>query len=122
MPNRRIVLLCFLAAFLAARLSGAHLHLCFDGKEPPAAVHLTDSAYGDHHSHDTSDHDDRDIDLVGSAYAKLVKLDSAFAAFVAVCAILLLAPSRILPGHRFRPDPPPAPRRYLRPLLRAPPT
>jgi len=121
MPNRRIVLLCFLAAFLVARLSGAHAHLCFDGKEPPAAVHLTDGAYGDRHPHESSDHDDRNVDLLGSAYAKLVKFDSSFAAFADVDAVLLLTPSRTLPGHVFRSTRLPPPARYLRPLVRAPP-
>ena len=56
----------------------SHIHYCFDGQEPPAAVHITDST--DHHhevpGHDDGyDHDDLDLDLPNQALAKVFKHD-----------------------------------------------
>jgi hypothetical protein len=64
--TRWIWLLCIV--LLAVRMSGAHLHLCFDGAEPPFAIHagdiaghddfLGDHGFSDHsfHNHSFSDH------------------------------------------------------------------
>jgi hypothetical protein len=70
----------------------AHVHYCFDGKEPPAAVHLSDRIdhahespghdYHDDHDHDADhdsgkhdEHDDLDVDLPNQAIAKVFKYD-----------------------------------------------
>ena len=38
---RRNISWCFLALMLViVRIAGAHAHLCADGKEPPASIHL----------------------------------------------------------------------------------
>jgi hypothetical protein len=39
-----LTVLCI--AILATHVSGAHLHLCFDGGDPPASVHLTADVNG----------------------------------------------------------------------------
>ena len=60
---------------LFAGLTNAHghVHYCFDGQEPPAAVHLVDSTDHDHevpgHS-DGDEHDDLDVDVPNQALAK----------------------------------------------------
>jgi hypothetical protein len=66
-----LTLLC--ALLLATRLGGAHLHLCFDGSEPPASLHLTD--IGLHHGEFDagSEHQDQDIALADEVLAKLFK-------------------------------------------------
>ena len=45
-------------ALLFAGITNAHshVHYCFDGQEPPAAVHLIESA--DHHHETLGHHDD----------------------------------------------------------------
>ncbi len=61
----------------------AHVHYCFDGQAPPAAVHLSDGLDHAHelpsHDHDaghgTADHDDLDVDVPNHAIAKLFKYD-----------------------------------------------
>jgi hypothetical protein len=69
-------------AVLFAGLTNAHghVHYCFDGQEPPAAVHLVDGTAHDHelpgHS-DGAEHDDLDVDLANQALAKAVKYDLA---------------------------------------------
>ena len=67
-------------AVLFAGLTNAHshVHYCFDGQEPPGAVHLADGTDHDHelpgHS-GSSEHDDLDVDLANQALAKAVKYD-----------------------------------------------
>lgn len=111
-------------AVVAVRLTDTHLHLCFDGQEPPASVHLADASV--HHDDDHDDgvaHADQDIDpFIGT----LVKSDDdpqpLFALIVGtLLTIELLPPDRTVPAlDREIPiatDPP----FYLRPPLRGPP-
>jgi hypothetical protein len=67
-------------AWLFAALTNAHghIHYCFDGREPPAAVHLVDGTDHDHEipGHDaTGDHEDLDLDLPNQALAKAYNHD-----------------------------------------------
>ena len=100
----------------------AHVHYCFDGQEPPAAVHLVDSMDHAHevpgHS-DGDEHDDLDVDVFNQALTKACKHDLP-AITSHVWAISFEAPSGNVLGHVT--DLPPAPNpRYLHPQLRAPP-
>src|SRR5690606_38419783 len=88
----------------------AHVHLCFDGSEPPATLHwmtgeALPQAHGDDHDFphdhhapdsagalDASGHDDVDVEVSASAIAKTVKHDSLAAAPLGV--LLTLAPPR----------------------------
>jgi hypothetical protein len=102
----------------------SHVHYCFDGQEPPAAVHLVDSTDHEHevpgHHSDDADHDDLDLDIPNQALAKACKHDSPALAAVLAWTMTFeslprdaLAESVDLPPA---PDPP-----YARPQLRAPP-
>ncbi len=111
-------------AVLFAGLTNAHshVHYCFDGQEPPAAVHLTDSTDHDHevpgHS-DGAEHADLDLDVPNQALTKACKHD-----LPAITAHLLTVHIEALPGSALADaaDLPPAPNpRYLHPQLRAPP-
>jgi hypothetical protein len=53
---------------IATRISGDHLHLCFDGSEPPVSLHGIDT--GDHHADDGIEHDDSEVDLPGFTLSK----------------------------------------------------
>lgn len=110
-------------AMLFAGLTNAHghVHYCFDGQEPPAAVHLADSV--DHHHElpghdDGTEHDDLDVDVPNPALAK-GKYD-----LPAIVALAWTAPIESLRGGAIavavdvRPAPDP---RYTLPLRRAPP-
>lgn len=119
-----VVLWAVVLAVLAVRLSDTHLHLCFDGQEAPASVHLADASV--HHDEDHSDqgsHADQDIDpFVGT----LVKSDDdtqPLLAFIvgALLTFDLLPPDHAVPAfNRESPlaadDP-----FHLRPPLRGPP-
>jgi len=63
-----LTLLC--VTLLMVRVSGAHLHLCFDGKEPPASFHLFD--VGLHHDtpEASATHQDADVAVTGDLFSK----------------------------------------------------
>jgi hypothetical protein len=51
---------------LSAQVTGAHLHLCFDGQEPPVQLHMLESAEGhDHASGFSRPHFDEEVSLNG---------------------------------------------------------
>lgn len=113
------------SAWLFAALTNAHghVHYCFDGQEPPAAIHLTDSTDHDHEipGHDAAgDHDDLDLDLPNQALAKACKHDLPAMAPLVAWTIDLHASARdtleAAPLAPRAPDP-----RHYRPPLRGPP-
>jgi hypothetical protein len=120
-----LTLLCILV--VALRVSGAHLHLCLDGSEPPAAMHFDGDA-GLHHLGENSHaadavHSDRDVDLIADALIKksdtgfdLLFLLAAFAVFLRFLPSVL----RLLPPVELL-LPATAHRAHLRPLVRGPP-
>jgi len=110
-------------AVLYAGISSAHahVHLCFDGKEAPATIHLVD---GDTHAHDheaDGTHDDVDVDIPSSAtIAKAFKHDVQFVAPATRVEIAAPEPYSEAPPVRAGPRLPPPPP-YSLPQLRAPP-
>ena len=112
-------------ALLFAGLTNAHshIHYCFDGQEPPAAVHLVDSTDHEHeipgHHDDPSEHDDLDLDVPNQALTKAIKVD-----LPAIDGLAWTMPIESMPGGALAEtvDAPPAPDpRYVLPQLRAPP-
>ncbi|MBL6752614.1 MAG: hypothetical protein ISP90_19035 [Nevskia sp.] len=63
-----LTLLC--VAFLLGRVDGAHLHLCFDGAEPPASLRFVDSEPRQSDPGMSAVFVDVDIALAGEALAK----------------------------------------------------
>jgi hypothetical protein len=135
-PSRRWIIGFALVAFIVARLTGAHLHMCFDGSEPLAQLHVSDTAGVDHHADEsdhhhiasvdhpsvaTQAHEDVDVDMLGSMLAKNAKFDLPVIALAAWClAFFYVAVVRQPVPTNVR-QPPRRPPRYLRPLLRGPP-
>jgi hypothetical protein len=112
----------FAIAFMAMRMSGAHVHLCSDGQEAAASVHLVDSA--PHHAgdEDGAGHEDRDLKITDAAIFK--KNNAGGDLMPLVFALILLL---VLPRVRaFIPAVstvllPQGPRLYFTPPLRGPP-
>jgi hypothetical protein len=109
-------------AFTATRLSGVHLHLCFDGSEPPAAVHMVDGAVHDDAHHRETRHVDQDVSVFDALLAKKDDSSGQLAAVSPGPLLLLYIP--VLLTQRARAvlslAIPPPPLR-LRPPLRGPP-
>lgn len=110
-------------AVLAVRVSDTHLHLCFDGHEPPASVHFADASLHHDAHHEGEGHADKDVNLFHAAFVKKSGVDSDDLPLLAVVAILgLLIPAFLAPQSFGSPQIRAAgPRFYLRPPLRGPP-
>lgn len=127
LPNSRLhqpwllTLLCVM--LLVVRVGGAHLHLCFDGGEPPASLHLMDN--GVHHGAPGMDaqHQDADIAVAGEVLVKFAKLGLDLPVLLLAALLvwsLLQAPRQPAPGYRNPLSPSTA--SFLRPPLRGPPS
>jgi hypothetical protein len=107
-------------AVLTVKASGAHVHLCLDGQEPPASVHFAD-AHADKHHQDESNAD-KDVNPL---FGTLVKKGGPD--FDLAIAVALTVLSWDLPFTRVGPFPaeqqsiPSADSIYWRPPLRGPP-
>ncbi|TXH04486.1 MAG: hypothetical protein E6R07_07415 [Nevskiaceae bacterium] len=86
------LLLCI--ALLVVRVGGAHLHLCFDGQEPSASIHLADAGDLGEHSEWGVPHKDANIDLGNDGLAKLPKLDLPLLALLLSLALCLFVQRR----------------------------
>ena len=118
-----IAALCL--ALLVLRVGGVHLHLCFDGSEPPISYHVADS--GMHHldENEAGDtHSDREMALGEDLLLKKsAKAQDSLPFLFAFALLLFLLPRSSGPRPRTA-DPPlrqPA-LSWLRPPLRGPPT
>ena len=113
-----LTLLC--VTILLARVGGAHLHLCFDGSEPPASLHFNEVDHQAEH-HTDAEHDDLDISAVGDVVTKsgLSSLDLPALLLVVLLLSLLTTlykPAHTRPAHAFAASPP-----FLLPPSRGPP-
>lgn len=125
-PRLRIALLSTLA-FLFAGVANvhAHVHLCLDGQEPPAAMHVDDphdtDHHIDHHVETVDSHQDVDVDVPAQVVAKTLKVELSFLGPVSNLQgfIPLVAETGAIPevDRAFSPTPLP----YWRPPLRGPP-
>jgi hypothetical protein len=126
-PKRAPLTLAALAVFFASVTNAhAHIHLCFDGEQPPVTIHGADvtdhSHFGDlQHDDEPSCHDDVDLDLDADGLAKSFKPDLPAvvpqnASAVAVGALASTAPITDA-GDTTGTDPP-----HTRPPSRAPPS
>jgi hypothetical protein len=116
-----LVLVC--VALLSTRLTGAHLHLCLDGSEPPASVHFVDTGcHGNHHV--DNQHNDVDVPLVADALSKSGKSGIGLDLLLVLLSVFVWAWQTITrprpiwhPPRALATASPP----FLRPPLRGPP-
>jgi hypothetical protein len=100
---RWIWLLCIV--LLAVRMGGAHLHLCFDGMEPPLAIHAGDIAGHDQpgYEHADTQHVDTDLSLVDDGVAKTIQLTLLPALLAALLVLCLREIIRSTPASTYSP-------------------
>jgi hypothetical protein len=120
-PKLRWLIAMLCVAVIVLRVGGTHLHLCFDGDEPPVSLHIADS--GIHHADEPAgDHSDREITPGADALVKKSSdaVDALTLALLGAVLLFVVACGRVpLPDFR---SPLPAPSRSrLRPPLRGPP-
>jgi len=115
-----VLLLC--TALLAVRTVGDHLHLCFDGSEPPVSLHSIDGEFEHPPPSVAGGHHDVDLELFHANLAKSFPDPIALLGLICVALLFALAPAR--ERWQFpRSEPVPASYfRYIRPPLRGPPT
>ncbi len=115
-----LALLC--AVLLSARADGAHLHLCFDGSEPPVSFHAFDVDLHQDEPQSAAPHQDADVGVLGEILTKLLTLDLDLppVLLAALIGLILLQASRERPQF-FERRKAVAAALYLRPPLRGPP-
>lgn len=116
----RLLLWIVLFAVMAAKASGAHVHLCMDGYEPPASVHFSDSHNDEHHLDDGGS--DKDVNPLIGMMAK--KAGSDFDLGLAVVVAVLSWDLPVASVVSFPPERPAIPADFslhYRPPLRGPP-
>jgi hypothetical protein len=109
-------------AVLLARVGEAHIHLCLDGTEAPAAVHLFDASV--HHEKDGSSgkHVDSDVAASDDAVAKSAFTLAPFPVqFVSALVFLLPVEPLQRSSISVQPTPKPTDSFNFRPPLRGPP-
>lgn len=124
-PTSQLLIILLCIGIVMMRASGAHLHYCFDGSEPPVSLHIDNHA-GSHHKTDSvasEEHADVDVSLGLDILIKkaptpldLLGLIAALSCFIwllpRIRAVALSADCLIPFFIR---------RAYLRPPLRGPP-
>lgn len=118
--SRTLLFAMLCVAILFVRVGGPHLHLCFDGQEPPVSVQFTGNAtHTEHQIGET--HADLDIALASELIAK--SKPAALDLPILLLATLLLVLLPLPKGPRLRRialcrlAPPP----FLRPFAQGPP-
>jgi hypothetical protein len=122
-PTRNPLLYCLFAVlFVIVRTADAHAHFCFDGKEPPASVHIADGDVHPCESDEGSGHTgDKDVKLTPDALLKKASAEDVWLpAMVYLGAYFLAQPSIEPPPAYAQVNLPPAPYLFL-PPLRGPP-
>lgn len=119
----RWVLWTVALAVLTVRANDTHLHLCFDGQEPPTSVHSADASVHDDDDHAGETHADKDLDPFVGILPKSGDTDAEVALPVSVAVlVLLLPPLQQAPSVVFDTVPAAVGSSFrLRPPLRGPP-
>jgi hypothetical protein len=110
------------ALLIVVRTSDAHVHLCFDGQEPPSSLHFEDTP-GHHQAEDSqAAHQDQDVDAVNPALVKKAAQAADIGPLPVVAVVLmLLPPDRGVERAITQRDPAPKLPYLFLPLLRGPP-
>jgi hypothetical protein len=121
--SARLLLWAVLLAVFTVRASDTHLHLCFDGLEPPTTVHFADASVHDDEHRDGETHADRDFDPLAGALLKHggSDADPALPTYALATVLLLPPPGTIVPAAASSLPADTGSPLHLRPPLRGPP-
>ena len=122
----RWILAALCLALLVLRVGGVHLHLCFDGSEPPLSYHLADS--GIHHAQQEGHaagheepHTDRDVTAAADLLTKSTVKDGALVLTAFTLLLFLISRPRASARTAYHSPPKTTARSHWRPPLRGPP-
>lgn len=113
-----------LVALVATRVSGVHLHLCFDGQQPQASVQTGQAGLDEFDGSTNHQEKDKDLSILSDALVKNMgnKTLSPMLFVAAVLLFILNLPGKVGFSSGFsRPVIPHASGFHLRPPLRGPP-
>jgi hypothetical protein len=131
------LLICL--AFIAMKMSGAHVHRHVDVAQGAQVLHvgveMFHGGHADHHEHsahaddgfhpehaaESATHEDIEAASIAISFEKLFKLDLTSLVLLAAVAFRLFTPQRVGPVSYCSPPRKPLARTYLRPPLRGPP-
>jgi hypothetical protein len=122
-PLLRLLIALISLAVMAMPVSGAHLHLCFDGGEPRTSFHPVEDGSAHEDPHATGTHNDKDVSLQDVALAKKQDRALDLPTALTIAALVIRVPVTV-PVPAFDTDvTTPVPLRIARvlPPLRAPP-
>jgi hypothetical protein len=93
--NVFVWMLCI--TMLVMRIGGAHIHVCLDGSEPPASLHIGDNGIHDQHhpsgAHVDAAEWDSDVSVPGDALVKNLTGDVDLPTLAAtLCLLLFIVP------------------------------
>lgn len=106
-------------AFLATSTLGTHLHFCFDGREPPVSVRVSDG--GIQYANQSQDNNDLDIDLSDQVLVKPFKVDMPWITVPQVWVASLVSNVELFSPVARQARVSLSPPRFLSPPLRGPP-
>lgn len=120
-PLKQLCYWAFALLLITVRSADAHVHMCLDGQEPPAALHVADG--GVHHAGANAPQEHQDKDVKYSVDGTFKKADVGDVWLIAtVWSLLASEPADTAELPQFRQA---APRTsdpfHLRPPLRGPP-
>lgn len=123
-PSRfkQLLYVAFALLLITVRSADAHVHVCLDGQEVPASLHVADG--GVHHASVNAQqgHQDKDVKYgIDGTFQKSDTADVWLAAIVGSLVASLPAPTADLPQYGQAAPPPPSEPFHLRPPLRGPP-
>ena len=99
--SARVLLWTVVLAVLAVRVSDIHLHLCFDGYEPHASVHIADASVHHDEHHQSEGRADTDVNPLAGAFVKKADFDTDLPLLAVVAVLILLKPAvREIPAIR----------------------
>lgn len=107
-------------ALLIVRTADAHVHLCFDGQEPPSSVRMFD--YTPDYDGTNSTRQDQDIDALGAVLVKKSSPAETLGPLPVAGMVLLIEPQQLDSESEFATqNPSPKLADLFLPLLRGPP-
>jgi len=98
LARHRSILLGLCSLLLSVQVTGAHLHLCFDGQEPPIQLHMLDADESHDEAGFSRTHSDEEVALNGDTSTRNDSLQFELPPVVSGTLAYELVPVTSVPG------------------------